>query len=161
MVESACVICGGDFKARGPKKTCSSDCAKQLAKNTKAKWHRNAYNSQLSSKPCKGCGKVGVLLPKHQFCGDSCRYNHLLKKLRKATVVNCVECGHSFMQRRGDEVRCSKRCRQISTSRHGYNNPKPSVRYELKRQLGIDPPDDLLEEMTALRILNRVIKNMD
>lgn len=62
----------------------------------------------------------------------------------------CINCANLIQDSRRTS-RCAKCRDQAKTA--------SKVRYELKKDLGFSPPDDLVAEATALRLLTRAIRN--
>lgn len=154
-----CVVCGAEFDARGPKKTCSKHCAHELDRVRKEKWHQVKQKLLLSDKPCAYCGVKGNLKPKHRFCSKSCHDAHRANRVRRAGDAKCVECGSEFTQNKADRTTCSTKCLRKRRARRCFENPAGAIKHELKRQLGTEPPADLVEEATALRLLNRALRS--
>jgi hypothetical protein len=69
-------------------------------------------------------------------------------------VKQCVVCGNDFdcKSRRGAAKTCSDECGETLML------PK-RVFYDIKKDWGITPPADLVEEATALRLLNRALRH--
>ena len=106
----------------------------------------------MSERVCVICdSKFESKHSRQKCCGDMCSKRNELNKKRtlraKAKDANCIICGSKIKYGRASSVTCSEEC---SKRRKDYT----------KRQLGIDPPEDLVSEFTALRLLNRAIKNM-
>lgn len=171
-----CVICGDGFEGYGPAKFCSNKCRTELYPK----------NERPNCVGCIVCGSsFSQKTIRHITCSKECsNINHNNKSLvrhkknKPPKVIDCVICGEPFT-RGGNHKACSEDCRKemkriarraenktdagkarklAQNNRWRLNNPRVDVRHHLKRQLGFTPPDDLVEEATALRLLNRALK---
>lgn len=126
-----CANCGKEFNPRGPQKNCSKECMINYSKDYKSKWHNKNRERGLKER----------------------RANYY-KKFTPIVKV-CSICGSDFnmRDRRGLAVTCSKECGEL------FSLPK-QIRFEVKRQLGTEPPAVLVEEATALRLLNRALREI-
>lgn len=133
-----CVICKEIFKPTCYAKTCSSDCRLENDRRNRILQKRRARDRQN-----------GYVIPEFS---------------------NCVVCGYKIKRGRKRKI-CSDEC-VTATGENNYrsavrkvgktsiNGTRSSVKSQLKIKLGVDPPADLVEEATALRLLNRALRNI-
>jgi predicted nucleic acid-binding Zn ribbon protein len=103
-------------------------------------------------------------------CSDECSYALFKKRTiekygwepGKDRSKSCVICGSLFLFDAPNQDTCSKKCRKTLINKRKrdwyYENLESHIRTEIKLQLGTEPPPDLVEEATALRLLNRALR---
>lgn len=88
-MKKACVVCGGEFEARGNRKTCGASCAEALAKAV-ARRCREANRSAIRAQEAKRRADRRALRPEHE----------------------CRECQRPFIPRARTGSLCSAECRR-------------------------------------------------
>lgn len=165
MAWKECVICGAGFDGRGPQKCCSKSCMRE---------NRNNNQSKNVEKRCSECGCLFLRINRGLTCGPKCslvRRNRLKikydnnivnrkrkNKLRKQSRVSmkvdrkCKECGKYFLGET-NSITCSEYCRSIRFD-------KTQTKAGIMKYIKTEPPADLVEEATALRLLNRALREI-
>lgn len=172
-----CVICGAGFEVvPWNKSRCSKACNAVYKSQTQRT--RNGTKSEYKNH-CRNCNSVFISSNRNsRICSDECR-REIKNKARPHKVKKCIVCNLEFSTKYGSSKTCSEPCsyarlkyirydsKQAKTSRRIYaetynkspHGTKSSVKTEFKRQLGTEPPADLVEEATALRLLNRALRS--
>lgn len=151
MVERACVVCGSSFEtSHNVKKTCSVFCSKEWVR-VKARAYRKI--SIKKEKSCTVCGSPFTPRKSNneKICSDSCRRKNKAGKAKKHRSLN-----PHYWKKYYEE---NKEMVDAQKSQYRKENPRPKVRSMLKNQLGVEPPEYLIEDATALRLLKRAINN--
>jgi predicted nucleic acid-binding Zn ribbon protein len=168
-----CKVCGIGFYGKGPAAYCSIDCKKEndriYAKDRRAEKpnYKKEYRQRNKEK-----------------LKEMAKEYRLRTYTPKILHKECAICNSRFQTVKPEKKTCSKRCsllndkrRMVEYDRNRYqerkierrdyhreweeNNPDKKIKYYLKSQLGFAPPPDLVEEATALRLLNRALREVD
>lgn len=145
-----CVICGKEFETKRNASCCSHECTRE----------RDRANARRYSKPkgnvqhiCDVCGAEFMGHSLAKSCSDYCRRkkkNVLAKYLRE----NNPNYWKEYYEKNKDRVEAVKEeYRRSNRGTFAY------VSRHLKYNLGFEPPKDLIEEATALRLLNRLLRD--
>ena len=177
-----CVVCSKPFLKRGQSKTCSKECSKRLDRireNDRRKRKRqnetDAERKNRLEKLKRYPTKYRPVEPKEKECVE-CGKIFAAKWARKYCCYECQRENSKSRQR--ERYANDPKLREESRSRlkrHYYENPEywkekkkkdneypvTWVRSALKEKLGFTPPPDLVEEATALRLLNRALREID
>lgn len=180
-MEKVCVVCGVVFNPRGAAKCCSKDCMGKNENNRKAKRRPAEYKKRKEKrkenreiKECKTClNTFEVNTGGKVFCSADCSkaFHAPLSRIRSARYrldnpekvklakAKCFKSKQKEYQSRNRQWALENR---EAIKKYGlkwyYENPECGVKNSLKRQLGFTPPDDLVEEATALRLLRRELR---
>lgn len=150
-----CVICGVGFEGRATAKICGDDsCAK-----SRARWRVSEYRKRNIDK-VRQAGRDFYKKNKdariaYQKTEKGKKQNILAArkwkaKTRKECIRSCVMCDKHFDRISRSHSTCSNQC-SISLGKIR------SDRSNLKTQLGFTPPENLVQEASALRILRRLL----
>lgn len=134
-----CVICGAEFEARGSQKCCSDECANARRRNRSSERYR--ANRLPQSIECIVCGNRFTRTGNFKTCSEKCR------KLKR-----------KYDKKKHNKTPSGKARRKAQQNRWRFKNPSSDIKRQLVKQLGTEPPADLVEEATALRLLNRELR---
>lgn len=143
MGEMVCAICGSRFTSRDSRaNVCSQICKKIRQKNTLRAWRSKNKDMKLSK--CEWCGCDFVVTRTRKItCSDNCEDSNAREKKSLSDRY--------YKRRNRDKISGYHRGRY-------HNDLRYFVAIQMKKQLGFTPPPDLVEEATALRLLNRAIR---
>jgi predicted nucleic acid-binding Zn ribbon protein len=153
MIERVCVVCGASFETgHNVKKTCSANCSKEWVRIKK---RQNRKPAAKLEKTCEVCGSKFIPTTNNNqvICSGRCEKKRRALKAKIYRSKN-PKYWREYYEKNKDKVEAQK-------TQYRKDNPKPKVRSSIKAQLGFEPPDDLVEEATLLRLINRAIKNAD
>lgn len=169
-----CAWCGGEFNPRGPQKNCSKACMEKSSKSNRAEYREKNRAHKLkvdaeyrrnNREKIKSGQKRAVEANKEHYAKykrewyllNKDRTSATAKEKRRETFVAkvkiCIICGceYNTVDRRGSAKTCSNECgEELNLPRRVY--------YDIKKTMGLEPPPDLVEEATALRLLNRALR---
>lgn len=149
-----CVICGKGFEARSNKITCGNECSRvndlqkkrdHTNRNRSCPIERERYlNQKRINKEvvCVICGSCFIKVGQSKTCSKKC--SKALKKSWRASWRASKK--GKLMKAKGSKA-------------YRVRYPEKKVSEYLRSQLGTEPPADLVEEATALRLLNRVLRS--
>jgi hypothetical protein len=167
-----CVICGNEFvRGKGRATTCSKECSKERRKEN----HRKACNAYRDRNP--DVGKLYYLNNKEKMNDKGKKYyeenkTELYEKQKEYNERNLDKVkeykakwylenkpngsgGYSDLWLKAQETRKTAYLTGVDTKTVSH------VKEYLKRAIGAEPPPDLVEEATALRLLNRALREVD
>ena len=148
MAVRECVVCGALFRKWANQKYCSDDCFYYM----KNKKRREEYKACLKVLACEECGTHFNPRGPQVTCSRKCAKLRNRRRSKDHYRENSEEYKYRSSWKNLSQDR---RDRAIMWNK---NNPQAMVKSHLKKQLGFTPPPDLVEEATALRVLNRAIR---
>lgn len=174
-----CVICGSSFHKLGVSKTCSDECSKKLKEATRNQWKkenpekvsdmkksyyaknkdkikaRNHYKPVAKvERTCNYCGSSFMGLMSMRYCNAICKEESEKKRRAESAAFRRLR-----KPKYWDEYyRKNKEAVDKQKKEYRMRRPEQKVRNMLREQLGTEPPPDLVEEATALRLLKRALR---
>jgi len=134
FIKLICKNCGNEFEVRKgkEKKTCSSDCKRELRKKQDLKYY--------ITKPCENCGNefTSKIKENKKYCSYKCSANAKHKKAIEKRY--CLECGNEFEERKKYKRNfCSEKCRKKWNSRPENKEKRINKSKKvLKNKYGVD-----------------------
>lgn len=146
MVERNCVVCGVFFEPpRKNSSCCSKECSliKERTSELERRKRKRIFDHEYLARE-RDVAKRGRERNRESERGRARRW-------RVENPDKAREQRRRYRKLHPEKEREKKK-------RYRENHPESKVREYLKSQLGFTPPPDLVEEATALRLLNRVLK---
>jgi len=167
MAWKECVICGAGFDARGSSKTCSKDCSSINNKRTQKT--TNQKRSGKITRKCLICDEYfTVYAGPQKTCSSDCRdiKNSQYRKRHRIENPEMTAIAKARDYKKNKHKHTIRKRNWLNKNphkkKHYYFSDVPKkVSHYLKSQLGTEPPADLVEEATALRLLNRALREKE
>jgi hypothetical protein len=167
-----CAICSNEFvRGKGRAVTCSKECSKERRKET----HRKACNAYRDRNP--GVDKLYYFKNKEKMNAKGKKYyeenkteiyekqkeynERNLDKVKKYKAKWYIESKTNGSGRYSDLCLKAQETRKTAYIIGADTETVSRVKEYLKRTIGFAPPPDLVEEATALRLLNRALREVD
>lgn len=169
MAEKICVMCGVTFRPRGPQKNCSRECSYQSENKKRRK-------IKITERCCVICGgNFEARKSSQDTCGKSCyqkilyqRKKDYIKEYKRQWYLNNPNYNLQYKAKNKEDLSAKKKSYGLLNSdkikyqqklwRESYRGNYMKKRSLLIYELGFEPTEDIIEEATALRLLNRAIK---
>ena len=145
MADRICIVCCSAFKEKiSNLNCCSKDCLRDYNRKRSARWRKNNLEKVREKEAIWRKNNPDKLKAK-----EAKRYRENKEDSRNRNRKRYLENPEKIKEEK-------RKWARENPHRVVWNK----VKYDLKASIGAEPPSDLVEEATALRLLNRTLREL-